>query len=208
MTDQQFTDPAERGPEIDDCPTVDACARVLADAFAREPAVSWVGGGSSAARENWFDATLRADATIPGSRRYALTGDGGRPIAVAVLTPPGARLSPAAQAQWAARTLARCGPRSVQRTLRYLDLTEAGAPESAWTLEFIGVVPGAAGRGAGRRLLDRLLADTSATAGVFLTTADPGNVALYQHFGFVTLRHLSVGPLNVATMLRRRTSNP
>ena len=100
MTDQQFTDPAERGPEIDDCPTVDACARVLADAFAREPAVSCVGGGSSAARENWFAATLRADATLPGSLRYALTGDGSRPIAVAILTPPGAALSPAAQAQW------------------------------------------------------------------------------------------------------------
>ncbi|GAA1303195.1 hypothetical protein GCM10009647_020220 [Streptomyces sanglieri] len=45
MTDQQFTDPAERGPEIDDCPTVDACARVLADAFAREPAVNPPQGG-------------------------------------------------------------------------------------------------------------------------------------------------------------------
>ncbi|WP_406529401.1 GNAT family N-acetyltransferase [Streptomyces sp. I8-5] len=207
MNDPQFPDTAPRGPEIDDCPTVDACARVLADAFARESATSWICGSSSATRESWFDATLRADATIPGSRRYALTGDGG-PIAAAVLTPPGARLSPAAQAQWAARTLARCGPRSVQRTLRYLALTEAGAPESAWTLEFIGVVPGAAGRGAGRRLLDRLLADTSAAAGVYLTTADPGNVALYQHFGFVTQRRLSVGPLNVATMLRRRTSSP
>ncbi|MCX4850662.1 GNAT family N-acetyltransferase [Streptomyces sp. NBC_00893] len=96
----------------------------------------------------------------------------------------------------------------MQRTLRYLQITEAGAPEGAWTLEFIGVDPGAVGREAGRRLLDRLLADTSATAGVFLTTADPGNVALYQHFGFITLRHLPVGPLNVATMLRRRTSNP
>ncbi|GGT73682.1 GNAT family N-acetyltransferase [Streptomyces atratus] len=208
MTDQQFTDPAQRAPEIDDCPTVDSCARVLADAFAREPAVSWICGGSSATRANWFAATLRADATLPGSRRYTLTGDGGRPIAAAILTPPGAALSPAAQAQWGARTLARCGPRAVQRTLRYLQITEAGAPEGAWTLEFIGVDPGAVGRGAGRRLLDRLLADTSATAGVFLTTADPGNVALYQHFGFVTLRHVSVGPLNVATMLRRRTSNP
>ncbi|MFF2963811.1 GNAT family N-acetyltransferase [Streptomyces sp. NPDC057963] len=207
MNDPQFPDTAPHGPEIDDCPPVDACVRVLADAFARESATSWICGGSSTTRENWFDATLRADATLPGSRRYALTGDGGRPIAAAVLTPPGARLSPAAQAQWAARALARCGPRPVQRTLRYLDLTEAGAPKSAWTLEFIGVVPGAAGRGAGRRLLDRLLADTSAAAGVYLTTADPGNVALYQHFGFVTQRRLSVGPLNVVTMLRRRTSS-
>ncbi|MCX5446369.1 GNAT family N-acetyltransferase [Streptomyces nigrescens] len=89
----------------------------------------------------------------------------------------------------------------MQRTLRYLQITEAGAPEGAWMLEFIGVDPGAMGRDAGRRLLDRLLADTSATAGVFRTTADPGNVAFYQHFGFVTLRHLSVGPLNIVSRL-------
>ncbi|MFF2961737.1 GNAT family N-acetyltransferase [Streptomyces sp. NPDC057963] len=208
MADPQSADSARRGPEIDDCPPVDACARVLADAFVREPAVSWICGNSADARRNWFDATLRADATLPGSRRYTLTGDGGRPLAAAVLTPPGAALSLAAQAQWGARTLARCGSRAVQRTLRYLQITEAGAPEGAWTLEFIGVDPGAAGRGAGRRLLDRLFADTPATAGVFLATADPGNVALCQHFGFVTLRRLSVGPLNVATMLRRRTSSP
>ncbi|MGW3658636.1 hypothetical protein ACWD6R_24415 [Streptomyces sp. NPDC005151] len=44
----------------------------------------------------------------------------------------------------------------------------AGAPEGAWTLDFIGITPGAAGRGAGRRLLDRLLADTPAADGVVL----------------------------------------
>ncbi|MCX4869739.1 GNAT family N-acetyltransferase [Streptomyces sp. NBC_01369] len=207
MTDQQFTDPAERGPEIDDCPTVDACARVLADAFAREPAVSWVGGGSSAARGNWFAAPLRADANLPGSRRYALTGDGGRPIVVAILTPPGAALSPAAQAQWGPYARALWAPGRATDPALSADHRSQCA-RGGLDAEFIGVDPGAVGRDAGRRLLDRLLADTSATAGVFLTTADPGNVALYQHFGFVTLRRLSVGPLNVATMLRRRTSNP
>ncbi|WP_326681779.1 hypothetical protein [Streptomyces sp. NBC_01237] len=180
-----------------------ACVRVLADAFARWPATSWICGSSSATREKWFDATLCVDATVPGWCRYALAGDGVRPIAAAVLTPPGPRLPPAAQAQWAARTLACCGPRSVRRTLRYLGLTEAGARGNAWTLEFIGVVSAAAGRGAGRRPFGRLPADTPAMAGIYLTTADPGNVALYQHFGFVTQQRLSVGPMNVATLARR-----
>ncbi|MFC9618846.1 hypothetical protein ACFTXM_02190 [Streptomyces sp. NPDC056930] len=39
----------------------------------------------------------------------------------------------------------------MQRTLRYLHIIEAGAPERAWTLEFIGVDPAVAGHGARRR---------------------------------------------------------
>ncbi|MGW1980706.1 hypothetical protein [Streptomyces sp. NPDC001889] len=69
-------------------------------------------------------------------------------------------------------------------------------------MEFIGVVPAATGRGAGRLLLDRVIADTPATAGIFLTTADPGNATLYRHFGFGTLRRTTTGPLTVTAMHR------
>ncbi|HLL32472.1 MAG TPA: GNAT family N-acetyltransferase [Streptomyces sp.] len=185
---------------IDDRPPVDACARVLAGAFGREPSTYWICGTSTAVRENWFAATLRAQATLPGARRYTLAPCDGRPIAAAVLTPPARVPSLATQARWATHTLTRCGPRALRRTLLYLQRTEADVPEGAWTLEFIGVTPAAAGRGAGRRLIERLLVDTP--GGVFLTTADPSNVALYRRFGFDTLRHLTVGPLNVAAMYR------
>ncbi|MFF9870045.1 GNAT family N-acetyltransferase [Streptomyces sp. NPDC013953] len=138
---------------------------------------------------------------LPGdARRYTLAPRDGRPIAAAVLSPPATVPSPAAQARWATHTLTRCGPLALRRTLRYLRRTEADVPEGGWTLEFIGVAPAAAGRGAARQLIDRLLVDTP--AGVFLTTADPTNVALYQRFGFDPLRHLTVGPLNVAAMYR------
>ncbi|GGZ59634.1 hypothetical protein GCM10010387_61730 [Streptomyces inusitatus] len=188
--------------EIDDRPDSEACARVLTDAFAREPAASWICGESGAVRRHWFAATLRTQAALPGARRYTLAGPGERPLGAAVLTPPASAPSPLAQARWAVGTLAHCGPGACARTLRYLRAAEARTPEGAWTLEFLGVVPAARGLGAGRRLLDRLLADTPAADGVFLSTADPGNVPLYRRFGFTVLRRVPLGPLGVVAMYR------
>ncbi|MFB7255541.1 GNAT family N-acetyltransferase [Streptomyces nojiriensis] len=88
------------------------------------------------------------------------------------------------------------------RTLRYLHAAEARTPAGAWTLEYIGVEPGAAVRGTGGRLLGHMLATVPAPGGIFLTTADEANVRLYRRFGFTTLRRLAVGPLEVTAMWR------
>ncbi len=69
-------------------------------------------------------------------------------------------------------------------------------------LDLIGVRPGTAGRGAGRYLLDHVLAATPAQAGFFLTTADPANVPLYRLFGFADLRRTTLGPLDVRAMVK------
>ncbi|MFG2235784.1 GNAT family N-acetyltransferase [Streptomyces sp. NPDC048723] len=189
----------------DDAPPPARCAPVLAAAFVREPAMTWIAGGSDRVRQAWFTATLRTHATLPGARRHLLTDRHGRPVAAAVLTPPAGVPSGAARAAWAARTLVGCGPRALVRTLRYLHATEAETPAAAWTLEFIGVEPEEAGRGAGGRLLRHLLAATPAPGGIFLTTADETNVRLYHRFGFTTLRRLTVGPLEVTAMWRPAT---
>ncbi|MFF9148208.1 GNAT family N-acetyltransferase [Streptomyces sp. NPDC014861] len=178
------------------------CARVLADAFAREPAVRWITGGSERARRAWFDATLRTQAALPGARRHLLADASGRPVGAVVLTPPGARPGPREAGRWSARVGLGCGPRALVRTLRYLRGAEHLAPPDAWTLEFVGVVPEAAGRGAGRLLLDRALGGPPAPGGVFLTTADPANVALYHRFGFTLLDRLRAGPVETAAMWR------
>lgn len=192
---------------IDTAPAPDACADLLASAFAAEPAVSWICGTSAASRAHWFRATLRTHASLAGARRTALVDADGRPLAAAVLTPPGAVPGAGARARWAARTLLRCGPLALARTLRYLDAAEGRAPEGAWTLEFVGVRPDLTGRGAGRTLLDHVLAAVPAGAGVHLTTADPSNVPLYRRFGFVTQHEIALGPLTVTAMARppRRT---
>ncbi|MGP3683378.1 GNAT family N-acetyltransferase [Streptomyces sp. IBSNAI002] len=129
-------------------------------------------------------------------------GADGRLLAAAVLTPPSATPAAGPHVLWAARTGLRCGPRTLGRTLRYLDATEAGAPPGAWTLEFVGVRPDLTGRGAGRLLLDHVLVVTPAAHGLYLTTADPANVPLYRRFGFTTLRETPLGPLHVTSMSR------
>ncbi|GGX43329.1 GNAT family N-acetyltransferase [Streptomyces chryseus] len=187
---------------IDTDPDPTACADLLTAAFAREPAVSWICGGSSPVRAHWFWATLRAHASLDGARRTALVGADARLLAAAVLTPPGATPAAGTRALWAARTGLRCGPRALDRTLRYLDATDGGAPPGAWTLEFVGVRPDRTGRGAGRLLLDHVLATTPTPHGLYLTTTDPANVPLYHHFGFTTLRQTPLGPLSVTSMSR------
>ncbi|MGV9314059.1 GNAT family N-acetyltransferase [Streptomyces sp. NPDC003691] len=188
-------------PVLNDTATEPECRTVLSAAFAREPATRWICGDSQQVRDRWFAATLTAHATLPGARRVTL-GHGSETCAAAVLTPPGGVPSAGARAAWLARTALGCGPRALGRTLRYLQAAEKAAPAGAWTLEFVGVLPALQGRGAGRRLLDHVLAGLPAPGGVFLTTADPENEVLYRRFGFTTLRHIPVGPITTAAMWR------
>ncbi|MFE7132481.1 GNAT family N-acetyltransferase [Streptomyces sp. NPDC057638] len=178
------------------------CRTVLTGAFARESAVRWICGDSTAVRDEWFAATLAAHATLPGARRLTLGDERGRPVAAAVLTPPGAEPSAGARAAWASRTLRRCGLGALRRTLRHLRAADAHHPDAAWTLEFIGVVPEWQGRGLGRLLLDHVVASEMGAEGLFLTTADPANEALYRRVGFATERSVEIGPLTVMLMSR------
>ncbi|GAA2774448.1 GNAT family N-acetyltransferase [Streptomyces showdoensis] len=183
-------------------PDPTTCACTLAAAFSHEPAASWICGDSQRSRTAWFETTLRTHATLPGALRHTLTTPDGRSVAAAVLTPPHTGPSAPARASWAARTLLRCGPRALRRTLRYLDHAESATPPGAWTLEFIGVRPDFAGRGAGSFLLHHLLATTPAPSGFFLTTADPANVPFYRRFGFTDPDRTRVGPLEIHAMAR------
>lgn len=203
MNDPPFPDTAPHGPEIDDCPPVAACVRVLADAFG--PLAGDLLDLRQLVRHQGEMVRRHPVRRCHRSRMVPLRlGRGRRPPHCGRRPHPARTSAPTCRAGAVGGPYARVlRPRSVRRTLRYLGLTEAGARGNAWTLEFIGVVSAAAGRGAGRRPFGRLPADTPAMAGIYLTTADPGNVALYQHFGFVTQQRLSVGPMNVATLARR-----
>ncbi|WP_436496250.1 hypothetical protein [Actinokineospora sp. HUAS TT18] len=98
---------------------------------------------------------------------------------------------------WTWRVLCGCGPRAVSRTLAYQRATDRLKPAGVSTVEFVGVLPDSRGKGAARRLIDGV------PGPLFLTTADPANVALYQHLGFQVTHRARVGPLMVAAMLRR-----
>ena len=64
-------------------------------------------------------------------------------------------------------------------------------------LNMIGVRISAQGGGLSRRLIERvheLSRTDSRSVGVTLTTEDPGNVSLYQHFGYEIVGQASVAP--------------
>ncbi|MFD6889641.1 hypothetical protein, partial [Streptomyces sp. NPDC059957] len=93
---------AERSWRIDTNPDPAACAELLAAAFAREPAVSWICGGSAPVRNHWFRAILRTHAGLDGARRTALVGADGQLPPAAVPTPTGAGPATGTRSPWAA----------------------------------------------------------------------------------------------------------
>jgi GNAT superfamily N-acetyltransferase len=186
--------------ELSARPAAAACADVLAAAFAEEPALRWICGPGGPGRHRWFAATARAHAGVPGARRYLLT-DGGAAVAAALVTPPAGQPGPLARLAWTVRVAVGCGPATVRRTLALLAATEAAHPAGAWTLDFVGVLPTARGRGAGRALLDRVIADAAGEP-LFLTTADPANVGLYRRFGWRQTGDFRVGPVRGVAMCR------
>lgn len=180
-------------------PSIATCADVLTAAFAHEPTVDRLCGSNLRRRRAWFENLLRTHDAV-GGRRFLVTDDGA-PVAAAVVTGPGSAPTATQQLAWTGRTLSRCGLRTTVGTIRYLQTTEKSHPEGAWTLEFVGVLPAARGRGVARDLCERAQA-TYEGAPAFLTTADPRNVDLYLKWGFgVEARHDVLG-LNVVAMSR------
>jgi len=84
---------------------------------------------------------------------------------------------------------------------RYATFADACAPFQVPVphlhLNMIGVKTRAQGAGLSRRLIDRvheLSRDDDESRGVTLTTENPSNVSLYQHFGYDILGQAVVGP--------------
>jgi len=171
---------------------------LLAAAFADEPGLGWICGPGLRARRHWFTATLGTHATLPGRIQY-LAQVAGEPAGAAVVTPADRRPGSLAQLAWTARVCFGCGPTAIRRTLRYLGAS--AAPADALTLEFVGVPRGLRGRGVGRALLERVIADAVGSP-VYLTTADSSNPGLYQRFGWRETGRVRVGGLVVVAMLR------
>ncbi|MEJ2086637.1 MAG: GNAT family N-acetyltransferase [Acidobacteriota bacterium] len=97
---------------------------------------------------------------------------------------------------------------AVQR--KYEEFGEATAqfsiPEPHFHLSMIGVRRANLGQGIGRRLLEglhTLSAADSTSLGVSLTTEDPANVALYEHFGYEIVGRTEVGDFTSWSFFRR-----
>ena len=172
---------------------------VLSEAFHDYPVMRYVIGTAGDA----YASRLRAMLTFFTSARFiqdelvtgAVTTDD-VVVGVANSTLPGTQRSPAILGTQREAVWRELG---ADARARYEAYGRATAPFAVdrpnYHLAMLGVCRSHAGTGVARRLLDALH-DTSRrdprSAGVTLTTEDPSNVALYQHFGYEVVGHARI----------------
>jgi ribosomal protein S18 acetylase RimI-like enzyme len=120
--------------------------------------------------------------------------DGGKTAAVAILTPPVQRESPAKLAEHREAVWHELG---ADARARYEGMGESwqefAIAEPHYHLNMIGVSSSHSGRGLGRLLLDaghEMSQSDPESRGVSLTTEIESNVGLYLHFGYELVGHV------------------
>jgi len=169
---------------------LDEATAVLCDAFRDYPVMRYVLGWPSHQYDvhleemiGFFTATrfLNSDVVL------GVEGPDGTLGAVANITRPGSEAAPAV----AMRREALWRELGVEARERYEALGRLWQPlginEPHFHLNMIGAARSMRGEGAARLLLDELHTMSAIhpeSCGVTLTTDEPGNVTLYQHFGY------------------------
>ena len=168
---------------------------VMCDAFRDYPVMRWVLGDV----DGPDDARLRkliglfVGARVLREEPIFGVGEGGRLVGAATTTLPGDRPSPPGVDELRERTWAELG---AEARARYDAFAASGTPFYPTAphhhLNMLGVRRSHAGRGLARPLLEAVhaLADADPnSAGVTLSTENPANIALYQHFGYAVQGH-------------------
>ncbi len=174
----------------------DAVVDVFADAFAGYPVMRFAVGdeGDVAARERRLIRLFVERRTARGGPMYAVGEfDGAILLTVPEEPPPGPEIAEISAAAWS--------DLGEDARLRYDDYTRASNFFSDYGphlhLNMIGVRRARKGSGLGRVLLDavrHLAEENPAYSGVSLTTENPRNVDLYQHFGYDVIGEGQFGP--------------
>jgi GNAT superfamily N-acetyltransferase len=175
---------------------------VFADAFTGYPVMRFTVGdeGDVAARERRLVRLFVERRVARGGPMYALPEnstrqnfDGAILLTIPEEPPPGPEIADISAAAW--RDLGE------DARLRYDDYTRASNFFSDYGphlhLNMIGVRRAQKGTGLGRVLLDavrELAEDNPMYSGVSLTTENPRNVDLYQHFGYDVVGEGQFGP--------------
>jgi GNAT superfamily N-acetyltransferase len=173
-------------------------ASVLAEAFADYPVMRYVLGGDGDYGKRletlvtFFTlARVHRDETLLGVEVD------GRLRAAALVSDP-RRESPPSLESVREETWAELGEEARERYEAFGAATAGFDPEAPHIhLNMIGVLQSGRGLGLGRSLLEHVhamsLADPE-SEGVSLTTEDPGNLPLYEHFGYEIIGHARVSP--------------
>ena len=156
-------------------------ARILAEAFAADPVMSWMLGGEGRAL-TLFNALSR--------RLYLARGFGhiAGEAAATLWLPAGARTAPSVgeEAATALAVLRSGGVGALLRGKTVGDIMARQHPaESHFYLFAVGVLPEMRGRGLGGRILREGLAMADAAgASAYLENSNPRNAPLYRSLGF------------------------
>jgi ribosomal protein S18 acetylase RimI-like enzyme len=173
--------------------------RVLCGSFYDYPVMRYV-VGDSADYDHRLNKFVHFFVMAHALRGDPLLGtmDGTALTATAIISYTDGRESPA---ELAALRDAMWGDLGPESRSRYGVFAAACVPFEVDTphihLSMIGVSRAAQGRGLGRILIDQvhLISERDATSqGVTLTTEDPSNVPLYEHFGYRVVGHTRVSP--------------
>lgn len=188
---------------------LDGIEGLLAKAFYSDPGMAYLCQSKVKGYEQrlraWFGAVLRLQ---KANHQPILTlSIDEELVACAVLTSPNPQLRFATLIRWLVYVGWRVGPRGLWRTLSHIQHLGAYQPNTPhFRLEFIAVAPRHQGKGYSRLLLDDLhqrAATHPAATGVWLETANPANIMLYERFGYMVSAHTTIGgKVSAAAMFR------
>ena len=190
--------PLARGDE-------DEAAGLLARAFADQPLDHAVVGGSLARRLRLGLAGMRATLVAARGRADVRTARRDERLEGALLAlPPYVFPLPPPPPWVQLRTLLRQGLAVAHRWREVFDALAAHhPPEPCAYLSLLAVEPACQGRGVGSALLSAWLADVDAEGWpAWLETAQPGNLPLYERFGFAVAGEVAVRGVPVWLMAR------
>lgn len=192
---------------------IDQIAAMFADAFKDDPGLQYLcqrqKSGYDQRLLGWFRAMLRLQ--VQNNQPVIVVKSGSEYVAAATLTAPQASLKFVSLLRWVVDMLWGVRLVALWRTMAHIQHISSYQPAAPhFRLEFIGVLSSQQGKGIGRVLLAEVhrLSESHATAaGVWLETAKPANVQLYQRFGYAVTRHQPFGD-GVTTMMFRANVIP
>lgn len=170
---------------------IDEAVDVLSDAFFNYPVMRFVIGGAG----NTYARRLRTLVHFFTAARFArndlvigVATVEDKIVAVANVNRPGERGSPSSLDELREQVWRELGDAAQSRYEAYGDATRKFVIDQPhYHLGMLGVRSAYTGQGLARRLLDALHERSRhdrESHGVTLNTEDPGNVPLYQHFGY------------------------
>ena len=175
--------------------------RVLCEAFYDYPVMRYVIGGGQADYGRRVNTLVHFFVMARVLRNEQLLGtmDGKDLAATALVSYPGREEAPAELMTLRDEVWDELGPESRSRYEAY---SAACAPFDVALpphihLDMIGVSRAAQGTGLGRKLIDHvhlMSREDTSSEGVTLTTEDPANVPLYEHFGYRVVGHARLSP--------------